>query len=102
MSAFGTKRTNRDVRNLSAFGGKADINLNATLSSIPSATLELSAFYELGLALALGARIELLASNRMKLTERRVAIVLGLLFVLLLALALWLFVDLPLFFPDER
>jgi hypothetical protein len=38
----------------------------------------------------------------MDLTEFRVAIVLGLLFALLLALALWLFVDLPLFFPGER
>src|SRR5262245_40345267 len=27
MTAFGTKRTSRDVRHLSAFGGKADIHL---------------------------------------------------------------------------
>jgi hypothetical protein len=37
MSAFGTKRTYRDVRYLSAFGGKADINRDCLTIVIHSA-----------------------------------------------------------------
>ena len=38
----------------------------------------------------------------MNTTDFIVPIMLGVLFALLLALALWFFVDLPLFLPDER
>jgi hypothetical protein len=39
--------------------------------------------------------------RHMNTTDFIVPIMLGVLFALLLALALWLFVDLPLFLPDE-
>jgi hypothetical protein len=38
----------------------------------------------------------------MHATNFMVPIMLGVLFALLLSLALWLFVDLPLFLPDQR
>jgi hypothetical protein len=38
----------------------------------------------------------------MNITGFIVPITLGVLFALLLALALWLFVDIPLLFPDEK
>jgi protein-S-isoprenylcysteine O-methyltransferase Ste14 len=40
-------------------------------------------------------------ASAMNTTDFLVPIMLGVLFALLLALALWLFVDLPLFLPDE-
>jgi hypothetical protein len=33
MSAFGTKRTSRDVEPMSAFGGKADMGGSASMSA---------------------------------------------------------------------